>query len=237
MGHWQGTWGDSGCNAKPAFILEARFDDSDGSSSTIVTDDSWKVLAHTPFIENNATYFGAGDPGGKMNRAAIRFDARHEPKGWVTTSFDDSRWDSATVVDRLDFRLFAQMAPLERVQAALKPVTIIRTNDAWLVNFGRCIDGWPKLTMRTNHKGDTVRVQYFQTIDEQKPAGWDQYICGGGTETWDADFGRHTSFQVLKITGYKGKLKTSDVQGIWAYCDADLQGSFHCSSSAAQRYL
>ena len=229
MGHWQGTWHDSGCNAEPAFLLEARLDYPDGSSSTIGTDSSWKVLAHTPFIETNATYFGVG--GGASNRAAIQFDSRREPVGWLKVGFNDSNWASATVVDRSDYHLFAQLAPQEREQAALKPVTITKTNNAWLVDFGRCIDGWPKLTMQHNHPGDVVRVEYFEMTGEQYPAGWDEYICHGGKETWDADFGRHTSFQELKITGYAGKLKPSDVRGMWAYCDADVAGRFHCSSA------
>jgi alpha-L-rhamnosidase len=249
MGHWQGNWNNSGINAQPAFLLEARLDCPDGSSSTIGTDASWKVLAHTAFIETNATYFGGA--GGSRNRAAIQFDSLREPVGWRTVGFDDSNWAYATVVDRSDYHLFAQMAPLEREQAELKPVSITQTNGAWLVDFGRCIDGWPKLTMRENHAGDKVRTEYFQMTGERKPAGWDEYICSprgiavagsggrsgedystgqGGTEIWDADFGRHTSFQVLKITGYAGELKTSDVRGMWAYCDADVAGRFHCSS-------
>jgi hypothetical protein len=122
------------------------------------------------------------------------------------------------------------MAPMEREQAALKPVSVISTNGAWLVDFGRCIDGWPKITMRANQAGDVVRIEYFQMTGERKAAGWDEYTCRGGAETWDADFGRHTSFQVLKITGYAGKLRASDVRGMWAYCDADVEGRFSCSS-------
>lgn len=260
MGHWVGTWNNAGVNAKPAFLLQARLDYADGSSTTIGTDESWKVLAHTAFIETNATYFPAmrthaapasqayrwtvpeeaahlpptfaevntGESGG--DRAAIQFDSRQEPAGWQTLGLDDSGWASATVVDRSLYNLFAQMAPLEREQAELKPGGITSTNGAWLVDFGRCIDGWPKLTMRDNHPGDKVRVEYFQMTRERRPAGWDEYICHGGRETWDADFGRHTSFQVMKITGYAGKLKTSDVRGIWAYCDAEVAGRFHCSS-------
>ncbi|MGH7951505.1 MAG: family 78 glycoside hydrolase catalytic domain [Limisphaerales bacterium] len=228
IGHWQGNWNNCGINAQPAFLLEARFDCPDGSSSTIGTDESWKVLAHTPFIETNATYFGGA--GGAKDRAAIQFDSRREPIDWKTVGFDDSGWASATVVNCSDFHLFAQMAPLEREQAELKPVSIVLTNNTWLVDFGRCIDGWPKLTMSENHSGDKVRIEYFQMTGERKPAGWDEYICHGGTETWDADFGRHTSFQVIKITGYAGKLNASDVRGIWAYCNADVAGQFHCSS-------
>ena len=66
-------------NAKPAFLLEARLDYPDESSSTIGTDESWKVLAHTAFIETNATYFSGG--AGASNRAAIQFDSRREPAG------------------------------------------------------------------------------------------------------------------------------------------------------------
>jgi alpha-L-rhamnosidase len=73
-------------------------------------------------------------------------------------------------------------------------------------------------------------MEYFQMAGERRPAGWDEYTCSGGTETWKPGFGRHTSFQELKITGYAGKLKVSDVRGIWAYCDADVAGRFRCSS-------
>jgi alpha-L-rhamnosidase len=226
-GHWQGNWNNSGINAQPAFLLEARIDYSDGASTTIGTDQSWKVLAETPFIETNVYFGGAAGAG---NRAAIQFDSRREPARWQSVDFDDSHWASATEVDRPDYHLFAQMAPLEREQAELKPLSVTLTNGAWLVDFGRCIDGWPKLTMHKNHSGDRVRVAYFQMTGGRKPAGWDEYTCHGDTETWDADFGRHTSFQVLKITGYAGKLKPSDVHGMWAYCDADVAGRFHCSS-------
>ena len=228
IGHWQGNWHDSGVNAEPAFLLEAHLDYDDGESSTIGTDASWKVLAHTAYLENDVVYFGGA--GGAKNRAAIRYDSRLEPKGWRSVGFDDSQWAPAGVVDRSSFQLFAQMAPLDREQAALDPVSITRADGAWLVDFGRCINGWPKLTMRSNRPGDVVRVAYFQMNDERKPTGWDEYTCSGGVETWDADCGRHTSFQVLKITGYVGRLRPVDVRGMWAWCDADVTGRFHCSS-------
>ena len=279
VGHWQGTWINSGVNAQPAFLLEARLAFSDGSSVTIGTDKSWKVLPDTGFIETNAVYFSeAGErqkraavpadsrpepPGGwgvdlddprwasatvvvragsqttftpyggaagSRNRAAIQFDARREPAGWQTVGFDDSAWAYATVVDRSDYHLFAQMAPAENEQAELAPVSVKAADGGWLVDFGRCLDGWPKLTMRSNRSGDAVRVEYFQMTGERKPAGWDQYLCRGGTETWKPDFGRHASFQVLKVVGYAGELNASDVRGIWAYSDADVAGRFRCSS-------
>jgi len=96
------------------------------------------------------------------------------------------------------------MAPLQREQAELLPTKITRdkTTNTYLVDFDRCITGWPKLTLRANRPGDKVRIEYFQRTDQRNPAGWDEYTCRGGEETWEPNFGRYTSFQVLKITGY-----------------------------------
>jgi len=225
VGHMAITWSGN-IHAKPYFLLEARLSYSDGSYSKISTDKSWKVQPYNGFLESNPVYFGSG----RGNRAAIQFDSRNDPAGWETPDFDDSNWPFATVVNRSNYHLFAQMAPMEREQAALEPVSIVQTKEGWLVDFGRCIDGWPKIIMHQNRRGDTVRVSYFQMEGEKKPAGWDEYICHGGKEPWKPDFGRYTSFQVLKITGYQGKLKPSDVAGIWAYGGADIAGDFHCSS-------
>ena len=57
MGHWHGLFNDSGINAKPAFLLEAQMSYPGSSSATMGTDESWKVLAQTAFIETNASYF------------------------------------------------------------------------------------------------------------------------------------------------------------------------------------
>ena len=225
IGHWQGNWGNAGINARPAFLLVARLDYSDGSHLTIGTDESWKVRAQTAFLETNPTNFDRTS----WNRT-IKFDSRLEPADWRTAEFSDSAWAPPSVVDCSDFHLFAQMAPLEREQTELKPVGITQTNSAWLVDFGQCIDGWPKLAMRANRPGDIVRVEYFEEAGGRHPSGWDEYTCRGGNETWDADVGRHTTFQEIKITGFAGKLKASDVSGMWAYCDADVAGRFHCSS-------
>ena len=104
-------------------------------------------------------YFGGA--GGSSNRAAIQFDSRLEPAGWTAVGFDDA-WASATVVDRSDYHLFAQMAPMESEQAELKPVSVTANERAWLVDFGRCIDGWPKLTMRANRRATSCAWNTFK---------------------------------------------------------------------------
>ena len=232
-GHWQGNWQDSGVNAKAAFLLEAQFRFNDGTSLKVGTDESWKTLALTGFVETNAVYFGSA--GGASNRAAIQFDARHEPEGWTTLAYDDSNWAAAAVVDCSAFALFAQGAALQQEQAELKPISVRQTGQEWRVGFSRCVDGWPKLTMRTNRSGDRVRISYFQLGGEKGGSGWDEYICRGGVEIWRPDLGRHASFQELKISGYAGPLRAEDVRAVWAYTGAEVAGRFQCSSELVNR--
>ena len=99
-GHWHGTFINGGINAKPAFMLEARLAFPDGSSSTIGTDGFWKALAHTGFVETNATYFSAG--GARKQRAANQADSNRRTANW--RDLDDPRWASATVVVRSEYQ-------------------------------------------------------------------------------------------------------------------------------------
>jgi len=233
VGHWQGNWRDSGVNAKAAFLLEAQFTFADGTALKLGTDDSWKTLATTGYVETNAVYFGGA--GGAHNRAAIQFDARQEPVGWTTLTYDDANWAAAAVVDCSSFVLFAQGAALEQEQAELEPVSVRQSGQAWLVDFDRCLDGWPKLTMHANRPGDRVRISYFQLRGEKGDSGWDEYTCRGGDETWKPDVGRHASFQELKISGYAGPLRAEEVRAVWAYTGAEVAGRFHCSSELVNR--
>jgi len=87
--HWVGTWNNAGVNARPAFLLEARLDYPDGSSTTIGTDESWKVLAQTAFIETNATYFPVMRTHpflGGAYRWTIPQETAHFPPAFVETN-------------------------------------------------------------------------------------------------------------------------------------------------------
>jgi alpha-L-rhamnosidase len=228
MAHWHGVWEDSGVNGAPAFILECRIEFTDGTTKTIKSNKTWKTLATTPFIEYNPTYFGFA--GGVKNRTAIRYDARKEIPGWTTAGFDDSGWPSASEVNCSSFNLFAQRVAPEKEEQELPPISIIRSKSDWIVDFGKCITGWPLLKIHNNMSGSVIRLNYYQIGDSSDGSGWDEYICKGGEETWNANFGRHTSFKTIRISGYSGTLSTSDIRAVVAYTDADIAGNFKCSN-------
>ncbi len=228
-GHWHGVWNDSGVNAAPAFILECRIEFTDGTMMTIKTDNNWKTLASTPFIETDPTWFGFA--GGLKNRSAIRYDARKEIPDWNAPGFDDSGWRNATVVDRSSFNLFAQRVASQTEEQELPPVKIYQSGKDWVADFGKCITGWPQLKMHNNSPGSVIRVKYYQLADSTDGSGWDEYTSKGGEETWRANFGRHTSFRVLRISGYNGTFSANDAYAVVAHTAAIVAGSFKCSSS------
>ncbi len=227
LAHWHGVWSDSGVNAAPAFLLEARIRFTDGSTMTIKTDDTWKMLDATPYLEQDPVYFG--HYGGVNNRASIRYDARLEIPAWNNTAFDDNSWKNAVIVDRAAYQLFAQDVEAETEAQARTPLTVIREGDRWLVDFGQCLTGWPKLHLTDTEPGQEVRVQYWEVGKNWGDAGYDTYFCAGGNETVYQPYVRHTSFRLLEISGYDGPLTVADVQGMVAYSYAETTGSFVCS--------
>ena len=227
--HWHGVWNDSGTNASPAFLLECRIVFEDGGTLTVKSDGTWKTLPATPFIEESTTYFGAA--GGVRNRAAIRYDARKEVSDWKTVAFDDSAWPAASVVDRSNYRLFAQRVADQVENEEIPPASLTQSGGNWIADFGKCVSGWPQITLRDQAPGSVVRIEYYQMADGSLGAGWDEYTCKGGTETWRANFGRHASFKTLRISGITGSPASDDLRAIVAHTKADVDGSFQCSNA------
>jgi alpha-L-rhamnosidase len=229
MAHWHGVWGNSGSNESAAFILECRITFTDDTTLIVKSDATWKTQASTPFLETSPTYFGFYN--GVRNRAALRYDARNEIPGWTSAGFDDSAWPAASVVNRSSYQLFAQRVADQVEDEELAPVSLIQSGTDWVADFGKCISGWPQITLRDQTPGSVVRINYFQLADGLGGAGWDEYTCKGGTETWRANFGRHTSFKTLRISGITGTPTSDDFRAIVAHTAADVAGSFNSSST------
>jgi alpha-L-rhamnosidase len=112
-----------------------------------------------------------------------------------------------------------------------RPTVLVQSGGDWVADFGKCISGWPQITLRDQAPGSVIRINYFQLADGLGGAGWDEYTCKGGTETWRANFGRHTSFKTLRISGITGTPTSDDFRAIVAHTAADVAGSFTCSST------
>ena len=95
---------------EPRVILQLVAEFTDGTSQTIVTDESWKV-GNGPILRNSV-YLGEV------------YDARKEQPGWDKPGFDDSNWQQAASATKPLGPLRAQDAPPIRVTRMLKPVKL-----------------------------------------------------------------------------------------------------------------
>ena len=82
--------------------------------------------------------------------------------GWNTVGFDDQSWQNATVVDRSNYQLYAQLVSEEKEKEWMEPVSITQQGDKWLVDFGKCLTGWPELKLHNNAAGSQVKIQYWE---------------------------------------------------------------------------
>ena len=228
MCHWQGTWGDSGINAAPAFIAELRVTYADGTQQTILSDRTWKALARTPYDESNPVLFGHA--GGANNRSAEKYDARKEPLGWMKPDFDDAAWISATEVER-DYKLYAQISPRSRIQHEIAPISIIHEGDLWKVDFGKLMYAVPRVTMVANQPGDVVTFTYFDdaSCKNSLEDGWDQYTCRGNSSETYEKWNGWGGIRSMSIHGYRGELSADNVRALIRYSEGDKQGEFHSS--------
>ena len=226
----QRTWGDSGVNGHPAFLLELRITYGDGTRQVIVTDQTWHVCANGPYVRENPVYFG--DYGGRQNRASIRYDANREFCGWQQNGFDDSLWPTASKQKNPGYQLSAQTVEEEREKVYLTPDSVLFEQGVQTVAFDKCYTGWVKIRFPKAKKGEAITISYQEVggeLEGELGAGYDVYIAKGCDDVFYTPFVRHTSFKFVKISGYCRKLSCEDITGIVAYSCAPKTGNFRCS--------
>jgi alpha-L-rhamnosidase len=245
----------------PAFMAQLEIQYSDGTSSMIVTDDSWKATNDGPVHEAD---FLMGES----------YDARKETTDWSKAGFDDSRWQpairasvngsvSATfyensnlspskLVGRAVDLGFKRPAKLEafpgdpvRVTQELKPIAITSpTNGVYIFNFGQNFAGVVRLKVK-GPAGTKIQLRYgemlhpdgrLMTENLRKARATDTYILRGDPtgETWTPRFTFH-GFQYVEVTGWPGKPDLDALTGLVLHSDTPLTSNFECSDPVANR--
>ena len=216
--HWHGLGFHCGVHGEPSFLLQAALRFPGGTTATIVSDATWKVLAQTPWDES-APVRG---PSYAHATCAEWYDGRAEVPGWRELAFDDSGWAQASVVHPSHV-LAAQRFPRERHVADLPPVSIAEhTPGVQLVDFGQNSTGWPVLEVHDATPGSVITVWYSEELDSTGQAIvrnrdtitnlYDRYICRGGpSETFEPDI-KYMGFRWIEVEGYPGTLAPADVR-------------------------
>ncbi|MBI2929336.1 MAG: family 78 glycoside hydrolase catalytic domain [Verrucomicrobia bacterium] len=236
----------------PKLLLQLNLEFEDGSTTSVVSDESWKLTTDGP-IRANCEYDGE------------EYDARMELDGWAEPGFDDAKWEKVQLVSSGDgtppqmrvgaevaqlgplFRnanMSAQMIEPIRVTETLKPISVTEQSPGvWIFDFGQNMVGWCRLRVR-GPRGTEVTLRHAETL---RPDGslyldnirsakvTDTYILRGqGTETWEPRFTYH-GFRYVELKGFPGRPDRSTLEGRVVNDDLELAGDWSCSNPLLNR--
>jgi len=119
-----------------------------GSENEIIqTDESWKASIG-PIIESDI-YNGE------------IYNASKELIGWSRQGFDDSGWKGTKRINISHEKLIAPEGPPVRIINKLKPLSIEKVGDDWLVDMGQNMVGWIRIKAK-GKKGDVITLRHAE---------------------------------------------------------------------------
>lgn len=179
----------------PKFIVHLRLQFNDGSSTSLITDKSWKA---TPSPITYTSIYGGED-----------YDARREQKGWKEAGFDDSEWVPVILTDGPSGKLTAEKDyPLKEMDRFEAERIISLGDTAWLYDFGQNASGIVALTVK-GKRGQEVKLWPGELINpdntiNQRASGHPYYfsymVKGDEKETWKPKF-TYYGFRYVQVTG------------------------------------
>ncbi|MFC1782051.1 family 78 glycoside hydrolase catalytic domain [Planctomycetota bacterium] len=235
---------------RPRFIAQLDIVFTDGSETSIVSNENWKV-APGPVLRNNI-YLGEV------------YDARRELPGWDQPGFNDSAWSKAKLATEPLGPLQAQPLPPIKVTHILKPVKILEPKKGiFIFDMGQNFSGWARLKLDVP-EGTKITLRYGELLnkdgtlnpltsvcgqikgrstDEQgnlinvgdpvAPAvAWqsDTYIAKeNGSEVYTPRFTFH-AFRYVEVTGLPEKPTLDMIEGLRLNSAVEPAGTFSCSN-------
>lgn len=207
-------------------LFQLQLTYSDGSTQTVVSDDSWK--SSTGEVVYSEIYNGE------------TIDARKQKPGWTAASYDDTKWSGVKLPGTgLDNLVATWNEPVKK-QEVLHPRRIFKTPKGELVaDFGQNMVGWVHVTAR-GAAGDSIKIFHAEVLDKEgnfytanlrAAREEDIYILkGAGEESFEPHF-TWQGFRYIRVEGYPGELKPEDLYATVLYSDMPKTGSFSCSDS------
>jgi alpha-L-rhamnosidase len=215
----------------PKLRLQLEVVYEDGTRDQVVSDENWTLTTDGPIRANNE-YDGE------------EYDARMEMPGWNTTSFDDSAWNKAQLVEAPGGELQAQMIEPMRVTEVLKPVGITQPKPGvFVVDMGQNFYGTVRFKGKAPRNTEMKMISAYSLLpdgmlkkaDNRHAKATDLYIFKGeGEEVWSPIF-KGQGFRRVQITGHPGPLTADQFEGLVIHTDTEPAGQFECSNDLVNR--
>jgi len=215
------------------FQMEIVYDD--GSSETIISDESWKITDKGPIVYNN-------DYDGEY------YDARMEMQNWDCAAFDDAKWHKPDIVDKPKGELTtaACMQPM-RVTDTISPVSTKKlANGNWFFDLGQNIVGKYILKVK-GEAGTKIRMHFAETTNQVGEPSYanlrdaectDYFILKGNgkTEIYSPSFTYH-GYRYVEIEGLPQPPDEGTFIAEVVHTDMPFAGDFDCSNQTINQIL
>lgn len=217
----------------PKLRLNLIVEYTDGSRETIVSDSSWKLTTEGPIRSNNE-YDGE------------EYDARKELGNWIQPKYDDTNWMPAQRVSIPSGTLRAQMMPGMKVTETLKPVSIQKKENRYILDMGQNLAGWMRLRVK-GEVGDSIRLRFAERLQAngelytrnfRDARSTDLYVVSGreaDNATWTPRFIYH-GFRYVEVSGYR-QAEIEDFTAEIVEDEMEHTGSFHCSNETLNKIV
>ncbi|WP_428937381.1 family 78 glycoside hydrolase catalytic domain [Fontivita pretiosa] len=212
----------------PRAIGQLHVEHTDGTSITIGTDESWKVL---PGPITFTCIYGGED-----------YDARLEQPGWDSPGFDDSGWMNAVISEGPGGELRAAQMPPLRVMRSYAPTKFVDVEQGVRVfDLGQNFSGWAQIRVE-GQPADKVTLTTAELLGDdgqvnQKPTGspvsYSYTLRGEGVEGWRPRF-TYTGFRYVQVQT-PASVKLLELEGQFIHQSAQVVGQFECSNELFNR--
>jgi alpha-L-rhamnosidase len=226
-------WHQTPWHGDPRLLLQLVVDHTDGTTTTVVTDRSWKVVEGP--TRSDSLYSGE------------TYDARKEQKGWAAVGFDDAPWTDAA---RLPAPKGALAAQQHEPVTVLDDVPVARwtspSDGVWVADFGRTMAGWARLRVDLP-EATVVGLLFGEKVDGagrvvasngnvQSPRfQYDEYVSDGSPGDWEARFS-YKGFRYVQVTGLVAAPDAATLTARVVGSEVARVSQFACSDPDFERF-
>jgi alpha-L-rhamnosidase len=226
---------------EPGGIVQISITHADGSTETVMSDGSWKVLP------GNWTPGTQRDLEGDLVDFVENIDGRAEPLGWDTPGFDDTAWASAAVVGPAGTAPWTHLVSA-RTRIVGQPVPAVSLTKLpsgdYVADFGKVYAAVPTVTLHHGVSGRQLHLLAGFLLD---PPG---IVSGRGAQHTDMHYsyierdGQQTfhpfdylGFRYLEIDGAGEDLTAADVVALVRHTalPALPPATFHSSNATVDQ--
>lgn len=220
---WSGNKDSYGKKTGLLFQLDITY--SDGTTSTIVSDESWK--SSTGSIRYSEIYHGE------------TIDAREEKTGWSTAGFNDGSWSGVRTQNYSNDILLATYNEPIKKHETFKPLKIFTTpKGEKVIDFGQNLVGWV-IVKANGNAGDKITLRHAEVLDKEGNFYIDNlraanatatyFLSGKGEEIFEPHFTFY-GFRYIKIEGVND-IKPENFTAVSLYSDMKPTGTFVSSNT------